>query len=482
MSDVHYTNVEVSKAMCSLVQFLRFTGEDESMFPAGRLPSLDTELWIEDGEVMFSFFEKPTVGNKVLNKYTALPQESIRSSLLQETVRRMINRCEKVELSERQMVLSKYAQKLINSGHSASSAKLIIVHGVIKYLHKLKRSKGEVTNRDYKPLYLSKEYMEKDRQVNNYLARSTWFKKRDGCGISAGSNWKKDIPVDWRGSRSSQEPVQGINFTSVIKIPNTRNGELYKRFVIEENKLAKITGYNVKLIESSGIQLIRLFPRVSSRVECHWSKCSVCDERGDKPSRCRTRNLVYEGVCLTCESEAAQGKRDRADVGIYIGESSRTLAERAAEHSNLALKLEDDSFIVKHWMIKHENMEAQPRIRFRPLKSYKDAMTRVVAEAVWIEAKANMNSKGEWRTNKISRLKTDESSWAERENAKSETLIENKVLGGIERLKNKSHGGEMALNNLVKEPIARPKPVKVIMGKRPEKNEILPDSRVRKSV
>lgn len=86
-------------------------------------------------------------------------------------------------------------------------------------------------------------------------------------------------------------------------------------------------------------------------------------------------------------------------------------------------------------MIKHEDMEVQPRIRFRPLKSYKDAMTRVVAEAVWIEAKANMNSKGEWRTNKISRLKTDESSWAERENAKSERLIENKVLGGIERLK-----------------------------------------------
>ena len=40
----------------------------------------------------------------------------------------------------------------------------------------------------------------------------------------------------------------------------------------------------------------------------------------------------------------------------------------------------------------------------------------------------------------------------------------------------------MAPNNLVKEPIARPKPVKLIMGKRPEKNEILPDSRVRKSV
>ena len=55
------------------------------------LPTLDTALWVEGKEVMFKFFEKPTVGNQVLQKDTALPTSCIRASLLQETVRRLLN-------------------------------------------------------------------------------------------------------------------------------------------------------------------------------------------------------------------------------------------------------------------------------------------------------------------------------------------------------------------------------------------------------
>ena len=104
--------------MCSLVKFLKFTGEEESMFQTKKLPTLDTELWILNGRVMFSYFEKPTVGNKVLNSDTALPLSSIRASLLQETVRRLLNCSEDLALEAKQRILSSFAQKLINSGHT----------------------------------------------------------------------------------------------------------------------------------------------------------------------------------------------------------------------------------------------------------------------------------------------------------------------------------------------------------------------------
>ena len=134
--------------MCSLVPFLRFTGEDASMFLNNRLPTLDTEIWMEKGQVLHAFYEKPTVGNKVLNRDTALPRSSIRATLLQETVRRLLNSSVNLGLEEKQAILSKYAQKLINSGHSCGSARIIIVQGIVKYFHKLELSRKDHNDPD----------------------------------------------------------------------------------------------------------------------------------------------------------------------------------------------------------------------------------------------------------------------------------------------------------------------------------------------
>ena len=53
-SDEHRTTLEVTKAMTSVIDFLNFTGEDGSMFPDGRLPTLDTAIWMEEGSIMYS--------------------------------------------------------------------------------------------------------------------------------------------------------------------------------------------------------------------------------------------------------------------------------------------------------------------------------------------------------------------------------------------------------------------------------------------
>ena len=141
------------------------------MFTNNRLPTLDTEIWMKNGQVLHSFFEKPTVGNKVLSRDTALPLSSIRATLLQETVRRLVNCNTMLDLKEKQVILSRFAQKLINSGHSVESSKILIVQGAVKYFHKLEASRKNPEDPNYKPLYLSKSYNEKNREVNNVMVQ-----------------------------------------------------------------------------------------------------------------------------------------------------------------------------------------------------------------------------------------------------------------------------------------------------------------------
>ena len=64
------------------------------MFMNDRLPTLDTEIWVEEGIIMYAFYEKPQCPNKVLQRDTALSDSMIFASLNQEVVRRMLNCCD----------------------------------------------------------------------------------------------------------------------------------------------------------------------------------------------------------------------------------------------------------------------------------------------------------------------------------------------------------------------------------------------------
>ena len=102
------TSQELTKAMNSLVYFLRFTHEDYTQFENNRLPTLDTELWMEDETVRFAFYEKPTVPNRTLQADTALSASSLHASLVQEIVRRMLNCDQRTNIEDR----TEYCQSL----------------------------------------------------------------------------------------------------------------------------------------------------------------------------------------------------------------------------------------------------------------------------------------------------------------------------------------------------------------------------------
>ena len=234
----------------------------------------------------------------------------------------------------------------------------------------------------------------------------------------------------------TQRPVDGMRFSTILQVPSTHGSTLLNNLVSAEQQLATMSGYNVKLVEMSGIQLARIFQRVYSPHKCHWLECPVCKEHTAKgASRCRNSNIVYEGVCIECLDEVQRGVRKKGAVGKYIGESSRTLAERSLEHSRGAMSIDPDNFIVKHWVTQHSELESAPRIKFNVVKTFKDPLSRLVAESVLIDKVSNLNSKSEWRNNKMSRLVVEVPAWLDKKEKQKDTKDADYVNKKIEELK-----------------------------------------------
>ena len=447
-TDEERTVNEITKAMCTLSSFLEFTGESASMFENKRLPTLDIEIWWENSQVCFSFYEKPQVPNRVLLKGTALPITTVRASLVQEIVRRMKNCGESVTVQERGRILSTFSQKLVNSGHSIKSSRIMVVHGVTKYLELKRIHNLPKSHNDYKPMYLSKEYDQEKRQLKKQMEKMTWYS--DG---GTGVKWRDKLRGMWEGDKPVQRKVKGMDFTSVVQVANTEGSILLNSLAKKEPKIAKITGYNVKIVERSGIKLIRLFNRTTSPDKCNWDNCSVCMEGG---KRCKQQNVVYKAECQECmnkrtetDKETGRKKRKERDdnvkeekkkEGIYIGETGRCLFERSHEHIQGLERGDRENFIIKHWALTHAECENPPKIKFSVVKNHRDCLSRLIHEAVLIEYEGSMNSKAEWRRNTKARLVVEKETWEkkkqetkEREKEREEDDKIEKVLEIIEK-------------------------------------------------
>ena len=95
----------------------------------------------------------------------------------------MQNCCEKTPTEDRQKILSHLASKMVNSGHSLNSSRILIVQGVTKYYDNLRLSKLPQNHKHFRSLYLSTGYKQSERQIQKYMGKMTWFsdgEKEDG--------------------------------------------------------------------------------------------------------------------------------------------------------------------------------------------------------------------------------------------------------------------------------------------------------------
>ena len=260
MNDQIRTTTELTKAMCSLVNFLKFTGEDYTQFD-GRLPTLDTNMWVSESKVLFSFYEKPTVPNRVLDRLTALSDSALNASMIQEVVRRLKLCSNEVSLNEKKVILDTFSQKLINSNYSVGEARKILVHGATKYVDCVRRSKLDVEDCEYSPLHLPKTFRESRRQIDKYLAKQEYYKDTTNHMKDSKPNWRRRINKEWKSRGIVQSRLRGMDFSTVMQVPCTEDSTLLKSLIHREHKIAKLCGYQVKYTEQSGVKLVSLFNR-----------------------------------------------------------------------------------------------------------------------------------------------------------------------------------------------------------------------------
>ena len=94
----------------------------------------------------------------------------------------------------------------------------------------------------------------------------------------------------------------------------------------------------------------------------------------------------------------------RSTPSIYVGETSRSISERASEHWADWLGKEEDSHIYKHWQLHHGGV-GDPIFEFKVIRFCRDALSRQVGESTRITLRGNcLNSKAGYNRSGISRL------------------------------------------------------------------------------
>ena len=435
------TTLIMNEILNSIVEYLKFTTEDNEDFENNKLPTLDCQIWIENGKIMHQFYEKPQVPNRMLLHNTALSATSLTSSIVQEGVRRLLNTSTTAPEHVKTQILNKFASKLVNSGFSRDDTEMFLVHSATSYIHKVMLSELPKDHTKYKPLYLSKEYRREERALTKARAKTNWFKSKSTSTESdskekkenkhtQSDSWKTLLPREWRKRCIRQRNIAGTQVTTVMTVPNTCDGMLLNNLIQKEAQLCKLAGYCIKLVEGNGVPLNRMFPAPIANDFCdRLDECSVC-RLSSRASKCTVRSVVYVAECLKCwdtwyengenVTEANKFSKATARRMIYLGETSRSLRERSGEHMSGAKRLDEKNFISKHWLTAHKCDDSPPDFVFRVYSCHNDPLSREVYEAVMIQ-KVNadegitiLNSKSEWNSSSLSRLCIDKKEWEKR--------------------------------------------------------------------
>ena len=177
------------------------------------------------------------------------------------------------------------------------------------------------------------------------MQKTGWFSKSD---LFEKTKWPQKIPKGWSGSKPIQYCVPGMTFSSVMHVPSSKNSRLLKMLSKAEPRVAKITGYQVKFVEKPGRNLCNMFQKEISHTKCYREDCKVCfNSNPTIPSICQLKGVVYLGICRLCDHKHKNNDQKR-HKGIYVGETSRTLSQRAKEHFSALKRLDDSSFMFKH--------------------------------------------------------------------------------------------------------------------------------------
>ena len=150
-----------------------------SSHPNKRLPILDLEMWVEDNQMLFSFYQKPVSSKDVILARSAFTLREKKNILLEEASRRLC--CCSPELSWREKAahLTDMNLAMLRCGHSEEFRSLITVRAVAKYRNSLKNHKAAS-----RPMYRTRQEMQLQwEQEGGKPTKADWFCKSGATGV-----------------------------------------------------------------------------------------------------------------------------------------------------------------------------------------------------------------------------------------------------------------------------------------------------------
>ena len=293
-------------AMNSVNQDLRFTTEAPEDFERERLPTLDFVIWMVKGIIYHSYYEKKMKNQFTVMQRAAMSEHQKMAILSNELVRRLSNVHREVVESEIEDIIEHYTTQLKNSGYTRGQAKEIIVCGVVGWRRKLERR----SKNNQKQYLEAKETLEK-RTNDKLLEKTSWYKENSKRKLQDQESKYKYQPPAKKSKRINQKKGDTkaggtTKIKSVMFIPFTRHSELAMRLRENEERMEKLTGYRLKIVEKGGTKLVDILHKSNpwAGEDCMRKDCLLCmtkKEEGKTNSQdCRKRNCVYETGCITC--------------------------------------------------------------------------------------------------------------------------------------------------------------------------------------
>ena len=210
LSPTEVTRRVVLDSLKDVVKYLRFTTETCEDYESGWLPTLDTSLQVDlNNHIKFKFFEKPVGPGRLIQKKTAMPENSKVQIISNEMIRRLLNSGEDLQEEKYIEIVDSYAQKLVNSGYGINQVRRMLISGIRGYGGKVNRCKELGID-----LRRTANKSQGARNIKKLTGRTTWFKKRkekiDWYGMSQGAHGNgRGGPLEDQGAQPKQSIRQG---------------------------------------------------------------------------------------------------------------------------------------------------------------------------------------------------------------------------------------------------------------------------------
>ena len=302
------------------------------------------------------------------------------------------------------------------------------------------RNKLPVDHIKYMPVHRSRDFNREERILIKYVEIMTWY-KNENISDPYRQGWRRNVRyrtdgqmgVSNRDGFSVSPRARGLKpkddrnrqeVTTTLFVPQSADSLLYKLILEKEQQLRGKFNWCVKILESSGTQLLNCFTyKFPIEAGCpRGMECKLCDNKGLK---CSTKSVIYQAKCMACLSMKKNGvedtfKNELAEVSMfkvptYVGETCRPWRERILEHYKGIHNVKSDSVFVEHWMHTHGLEVECPEFKFEIIGAYSDALRRQIGEAVNIIDKGTLNRKNEFNSNELCRLEPTVTTWTSEE-------------------------------------------------------------------